>query len=44
MCYEYLYTDSGALVGTFIRVYKKIGLTAEAPLNEMTDNGAHTAK
>ena len=23
---------------------KKFGLTAEAPLNEMTDNGAHTAK
>jgi len=23
---------------------KKSGLTAEAPLNEMTDNGAHTAK
>jgi len=36
--------DSGALVGTFIRVYIKNGLTAEAPLNEMTDNGAHTTK
>jgi len=23
---------------------KKFGLTAEAPLNEMTNNGAHTAK
>jgi len=23
---------------------KKFGLTAEAPLNEMTDNGAHTGK
>jgi len=45
VCYEYSYNDSGALVGTFIRViYKKIGLTAEAPLNKMTDNGAHTAK
>ena len=46
MCYKYSYNDSGALVGTFIRVsyIKKIGLTAEAPLNKMTDNGAHTAK
>ena len=44
MCYEFLYNDSGALVGTFIRVYKKIELTAGASLNEMTDNGAHTAK
>jgi len=23
LCYEYSYNDSGALVGTFIRVYKK---------------------
>jgi len=45
VCYEYSYNDSGALVGTFMFVYKKkFGLTAEAPLNEMTDNGAHTAK
>jgi len=28
----------------FVCRIKKFGLTAEAPLNEMTDNGAHTAK
>ena len=45
MCCEYSYNDSGALVGTFrVSYVKKIGLTAEAPLNKMTDNGAHTAE
>ena len=39
-----MYNDSGGLVGTFIRVYIKNTLTAEAPLNKMMDNGAHTAK
>ena len=45
MCYKYSYNNSGALVGTLLFVcIKKFELTAEAPLNEVTNNGPHTAK
>ena len=52
MCHEYSYIMTLVpwwLVATIIRVtdrvYKKIRVnTAEAPLNELTDNSAHTAK
>ena len=45
MCYEYSYNDSGALWWEHLFVcIQKFRLTAEASLNEMTDNGAHTAK
>jgi len=47
----YSYNDSGAPGGWWehlfvscVYIRAKIGLAAEAPLNEMTDNGAHTAK